>query len=238
MTTVGGTLSQPGLVTFFLVDQDGLKVHDAFIAGGTIVGETYVQTDAAGVYTVSLAGNADIQADATATYWVRGFGLSHLTMMVPTSGTWNELQIAADPPPSSPNPVATNLLGSAEITTAVSGLAAVAFPPVFPTVTGTTYTLADLAYQVELRGKGAMLCPATANITVGLAIFRVADSFMLDIDYQPLTVANLPTTCRPIAIVPPHSSGDYQLRVYSFTNATLTVDASPSQKAGIWAYAV
>jgi hypothetical protein len=238
VTTVTGTLTEPaGLVTFYLVDQDGRRLHDAFVNGGTIVGEQYVELTA-GAYTVTLPGNADIQANATANYWVRSFGLSQRRLDVPVSGSWDELQVAADPPPASPDPTATNLITSSTITSAVTGLVTVAFPPVFPTITGIMVTVPDRATSVKLEGCAPVFCPVTSNITVGALIVNNGTSQSVAADYHSLPTATLPATFRPFAVLPPHSSGDYVLKLYSFTNCTLTCDAQTGQPAGIWAYAV
>ena len=240
MTTVTGDLTDAGLVTFYLVDQDGRKLHDAFVDGGTLVREVYIQTDAAGVYTVDdtdgVYPNVDIQANATQTYWVRSFGMSQRRLLVPASGTWNELQIAADPPPASPNPTATNLITSAVIEAAVTGLVVDAFTS--KPVPGTIVTVPDLAYGVRIEGSAPIVCPATAAVRPAAFIVENGLSTRVGSAYGTLTAANLPFTCAPVAVLDPHSAGTYQLYVYAFESVTLKVDAQPSQQAGLWVYAI
>ena len=240
MTTVTGDLTQAGLVTFYLVDQDGRHVKDAFITGGTIVGEVYKETSTSGVYSVSNADgvypNIDIQANATQTYWVRSFRGSQRRLLVPASGTWDELQIAADPPPASPNPTATNLITSAVIESPVTGLVVDAFT--FAAVAGTLVTVPDLAFSTEIRGTAPIVCAATANIDVAGVITNMTAAANKAVHYTWAGTANLPYTVTPRVVLPPHSAGNYQLKVYSFSSVTLKVDAQPSQQAGLWVYSV
>lgn len=240
MTTVTGDLTQAGLVTFYLVDQDGRRLHDAFIAGGTLVGEVYIETNAAGVYSVSetdgVYPNGDIQANATQTYWVRSFGMSQRRILVPASGTWNEQQIAADPPPASPNPTATNLITSAAITAAVTGLVVDAFTP--KAVAGTIVTVPDLIHGVRIEATAPIVCPATANVNCAAFIIENVSSTRVGTGYGTLSGANLPVTCNPFAVLDPHRPGTYQLWVYAFQSVTLKVDAQATQPAGLWVYAV
>jgi hypothetical protein len=241
MTTVTGTLQNPdatlatGLVTHYLIDQDGRQVHNATIAGGTIVGQTYTEL-VAGAYSVNLTGNADIQAPAgvTSTYWVRSYGAARFTMQVPVSGTWDELQIPAVPPPASPAPVATDLVTSAVIETPVTGLSVVPF--FFTTIAGTTVTVPDLAYGVKLEGLSTILCPATANFTPG--VFITGPSGRVGVDYHWLGTAALPGTYKPFAVLDPHSGGDYMLQITASTSVTMNVDAQTQQPTGIWVWAI
>jgi len=243
MTTVTGSLTNPdgsdatGLVTHFLVDQEGRPVKNATIAGGTIVGETYTEL-VSGQYSIVLTGNANIQAPAgvTATYWVRSHGMAMFKMLVPVSGTWDELQIAAIPPPASPAPIATNLITSAIIESPVTGLVVSAF--VNAAVPGTIVTVPDLTYRVRIEGSAPILCPATANVNAAGFIIENTLPLRVGTDYQPLTGANLPGSAQPVAVLDPHSAGTYQLYVYAFQSVTLTVDASVSQQAGLWVYAI
>lgn len=224
-----------GLVTFRLVDERGRQVHDALFAGGPLNGESTVEM-VAGVYSIDLPGNVDIQSNAIATYWQRTFWSAQRSLLVPTSGDFHESTLPAPPVPVAPDPVATNLITAAPIEVPVTGLVVDAFT--LASVPGTLVTVPDLTYGVKIEGKAPIVCPATANISVAGIITNMTTATNKDPDYQWLGTANLPTTVKPVAVLPAHSSGTYQLRVYSFSSVTLKVDAQPSQPAGLWVYGI
>lgn len=245
MTTVTGTLLHPisgdlaeGYVTFHLVNERGERVFNASFEGNTIVDGGDPVLLVAGAYSVTgLAPNSQIETeDGSATFWARVHERSRRALNVPTSGTWNETAINAEPIPLSPDPTATNLITSATITSQVTGLVVSAFQ--FASVAGTLVTVPDLAYGVKIEACAPIICPATANIVVGAFITNIGSGSGVGVDYLALTTANLPGTARPFAVLPPHSSANYQLLVYSFSSVTLTVDAQAQQPAGLWVYGI
>jgi len=244
MTTVTGTLVHPvtgdpavGYITVFLVNDRGERVQTATYLGDSITGDTSTLL-VAGAYSITLVGNADIETEELATFWAVEHASRRVLLDVPVSGTWDETDITHNPTRAAPGPTATNLITSSTITSAVSGLVTVAFPPVFPTITGIMITVPDLTSSIKLEACAPVLCPATSNITVGTFIVDNGTAQSVAADYHALPTATLPATFRPFAVLPPNSGGDYVLKLYSFTNCTLTCDAQTGQPAGLWAYSV
>jgi hypothetical protein len=247
MGTVTGTLLRPdttgfaGAVRFGLVDATGRALARAFDPANdrTYIGPIDAAVSAAGIYTIALPANTSLEPAGTR--WARTFlrdGVAGTTdpLIVPVgAGPFREEDILADPIDPLPEPAPANLIDSAQITAPTGNLAVNVL--VITAVPNTTVTVPDVAQPVILRGGGPIRhSVANANSALMIAPPGAVLGGQLDTAFAPLGAIATLATPKPELLLDPHTPGDYQLYVFSFTTGNIVVDAGATQKAYLRAF--